>query len=270
MDAYAKDPTGFDNLMASMNTTGWYNTANLGTFAPHAQDATKGANAYYFAYDSQGGHEKPTTQNLQTVVCKIIPDTNAALVAFEAGQLDAFGSSALGANTVKSHEDDPRFNVFDSFGISGPVLLVFNLLNENLMKRDVRYSIASMLDKTEMTKINDGFSVPTWSPVWLVYDRFAPPQFKGAGPGGTDLSWYTPFEVPYSFETAKNLMRGEGYTVPDEFNYDTTGNKAPIDVVATTLLDVVSNAGSLGSNLYIGLSAFAITSVVLLRRRRDY
>jgi ABC-type transport system substrate-binding protein len=264
--AYADDPSGFDALYATMNTTGF--PGNAGTFAPHA---TADPEAHYFAYaGTEANMVKPTEQLIDTVVAKVIPDTNAALIAFESGDLDSFGSSALGANTVADHEDDVRFNVFETFAISGPVLLVMNLLNEHLQKRDVRFSIASMLDKEEMTKINDGFSSPSWSPVWLVYDRFAPNQFIGAGEDGADLSWYTPFVVPYDFSVARNLMLAEGYDVPDEFNFDTTGNVAPIDVVATTLINAITEAGSLGNEWLVGITGFAVMSIAIVRRRRTY
>jgi ABC-type transport system substrate-binding protein len=255
-DSYTANKAAFDTLAASMNTTGWL-APDLSTFAPHYQTAAQ-ATPYYFAYN---GGAKPTTQGIDTVVVKIIPDTNAALLAFEAGRLDSFGSSALGANTVADHVANPDFNVFETFGISGPILLVFNLLNEHLQKRDVRYAIASVLDKSEMIKINDGFSTPTESPVWLVYDRFAPGAFKGAGEGGSDLSWYVPVPIPYNYATGRDLMRKNGYEAQDSANEQGVADDPPISEVIQTL-------GVLGSDLYIGFSAFAIATFALIRRRR--
>jgi len=269
-DMYAANPTPYDTLLTNLksnsgdNTTGTdYSNWNIGLFAPHLEGGN--SQAYYWAYDgSSSNHQKPTEQNIKYVVVKDIPDTNAALTAFDAGQLDSFTSSALGATTVQAHENDARFVVKTTYPISGPQLLVFNLLNENLKKRNVRYAIASVIDKQEMTKINDGFAVPQESPVWLVYDRFKPAAFVGAGPNGGDLSWYVPFPIAYNYATGRDLMRLEGYKARDSAKPVASVAPPPVGNVFSTLRN------ALGSNALIGISAFALTSAVLIKKKRRY
>jgi len=258
--ANASHKATLDTMYAAMNTTGW-SVTNLGTWAPHSGQVND--EAYYWAYGSDAANMvKPTTQGITKVIIKVIPDVNAALISFENGDLDAFGSSSLGANTVAEHSNNPDFNVQETFGISGPQLLVFNLLNEHLQKRNVRYAIASVLDKDEMTKINDGFAKAQHAPTWLVYDRFAPIDFKGAGANGEDLSWYTPVPVPIDYPTARDLMRLEGYKAAESNLPDTSQEEVPIDNVVSTVL------GEAGSEFIIGLSIFAFAAISFVRRQK--
>lgn len=260
MDAYAvaENKAILDTAYAAMNTTGW-GVSDLGTWAPHTGVVNDAA--YYWAFADQGGQEKPADQGITEIITKVIPDTNAALIAFEAGDLDFFGSSALGANTVAEHDENPDFVVQETFPLSGPQLLVFNLLNEHLQKRNVRYSIASVLDKDEMTKINDGFAKAQHAPTWLVYDRFAPLEFKGAAADGSDLSWYTPFPVPVDYETGRDLMRLEGYSAADSNEPVQEVEDPPFTNVVETL------SGALGGEFVIGLSIFAFAAISFVRRR---
>jgi len=253
-DAVAMYSAGaYDHL--NLNTTSDW--AGLENFAAHTGVA---AQPYFWNYAGFDG----TSQGIDSVVVKVIPDTNAALLSFESGKLDFFGSSALGANTVQEHRDNPDYVVKDSLPVSGPTLLVFNLLNPHLQYRDVRYAIASSLDKNEMTAINDGFATPQSSPVWLVYDRFAPLEFKGAGPNGGDLSWYTPYPVEYNYATARDLMRENGYQARDSADPRQGAGSAPVQDIIATL------GASLGSNTLIGLSMFAVTATVFIKRKRRY
>jgi ABC-type transport system substrate-binding protein len=264
---YAANNTEFDAYYTA-NVANKTRITSLSYFAPHALPTA--GDAYYWAYGPNAAtHVKPTTQNCEFFVFKIIDDTNAARVAFEAGQLDFFGSSALGASTVVSDQANPDYVVKSSIPLSGPQLLVFNLLNEHLQKSAVRHAIAYALDKDEMTKINDGFAVRHDSPVWKVYDLYAPIDFKGAGPGGTDLSWYIDdYAIDYDYAEARDLMLANGYQALDSPNPTTTITTPPIDSVIDTIDDFTTVFADLGSNLFLGLSAFAITSVVLLRRFR--
>jgi ABC-type transport system substrate-binding protein len=262
---YANHQTAFDNYRTA-NVANLTRIATLGHFAPHVLPTAP--DAYYWAYSGTEG-VKPDTQNIDFFVFKIVDDTNAARVQFEAGQLDFFGSAALGANTVEADRNNDDYVVKQSIPLSGPQLLVFNLLNEHLQKRDVRYAIASALDKDEMTKINDGFAVAHDSPVWRVYDLYAPVDFKGAADDGGDLSWYNAeFGIPYSYETARDLMLANGYEALDSPNPTQGVTTPPINSVISTIDQFETVFEELGSNLFIALSAFAITSVVLLRRLR--
>jgi len=260
MNTYADsgNKATLDAFYDTLNTTGWTVT-DLGTWAPHT--GVVNDEAYYWAFADEGAMEKPADQGITTLITKVIPDTNAALIAFESGDLDFFGSSALGANTVSEHSNNPDFVVQETFPLSGPTLLVFNLLNEHLQKRNVRYAISSVIDKQEMTKINDGFANPQHSPVWLVYDRFAPLEFKGAADDGGDLSWYVPVPVPYDYETGRDLMRLEGYSAADTNEPVQEVQDPPIQDIFDTV------GGALGSEFLIGLSVFAFVAINFVRRR---
>ena len=113
-----------------------------------------------------------------------------------------------------------------------------------------------------MTKINDGFAKAQHTPTWLVYDRFAPIDFKGAGANGEDLSWYTPVPVPIDYPTARDLMRLEGYKAAESNLPDTSQEEVPIDNVVSTVL------GEAGSEFIIGLSIFAFAAISFVRRQK--
>jgi hypothetical protein len=262
--AIADNKTALDTLYANMNTTGWTVT-NLGTWAPHTGQVND--EAYFWAYGANATDMvKPTTQGITEIIVKVIPDVNAALISFENGDLDVFGSSSLGANTVAEHSNNPDFNVQETFPLSGPQLLVFNLLNEHLQKRNVRYAIASVLDKDEMTKINDGFAKAQHAPTWLVYDKYAPIDFKGAGANGEDLSWYTPVPVPVDYPTARDLMRLEGYKAAEDNSADTEIQEIPVDNVVETIFGTVFEDA--GIDFLLGFSIFAFTATTIIRRQK--
>lgn len=207
-------------------------------FAPHENEVTP--DVYFWGYDGAG--VKPTTQGIATYELVVIDDINAVLLAFESGNLDAFGSTGLGAQTVENHQTNPNLVVKESIPQRGPELIVFNLLNENLKKINVRLAIAHAIDKDELVKIHDGFAKPHHSVVW--------PKLT---------SWIVPHEIAYDYNTSRDLMREEGYKALETPDFVNAVPKAPVNEVF----------GILGSEYLFFMSAVALVAVVGLRRRRN-
>jgi hypothetical protein len=253
---YDANTAEYDALFAARNTTGWA-APNLGSYAPHLSIRDP-ANARFFNWEGFDDEFAITD-----VVYTIFADDNTRLVAFEAGTVDSFGSSSQGLALVQEHRANPDY-VMESLIPSGaPQFMAFDLKNEHLKYRDVRYAISSVIDKEEMAQINDGFAIPAHSPVSPYQGQFPLAAFLGAGPGGTDLNWYVEYPIPVDFETARDLMRNLGYDVQDDPNV-----VQDVDPPVSNVINTI--AGILGVDAYIGLSAFAVTTVALIRRKKNY
>ncbi len=223
------DAASFADLEAEF---GW----SFDVFAPHENDVNP--EPYYWAW----GDPKPTSQGIETFEYIVIDDINADLLQFEAGNIDTFGSTNLGAQTVENHQANPNFIVKDTIPVRGPELIVFNLLNENLKKLNVRLAIAHAIDKDELVKIHDGFAKPHHSVVW--------PRLTW---------WNVPYEINYDYEVSRDLMRSEGYKALESPDFVNDDPEPPINEVF----------GLLGSEYLWFVSAFALISVVSIRRRRN-
>jgi ABC-type transport system substrate-binding protein len=207
-------------------------------FAPH--ENTVNPDVFYWGYGAAGA--KPTTQGITTFEWVVIDDVNARLLAFESGNLDVFGSTGLGAQTVENHQNNPNLVVKESIPTRGPELIVFNLLNPDLKKINVRLAIAHAIDKDELVKIHDGFAKPHHSVVW--------PKLT---------NWVVPHEIAYDYNVSRDLMRSEGYKALETPEFVNENPAAPINEVF----------GLLGSEYLFFMSAVALVAVVGLRRRRN-
>jgi ABC-type transport system substrate-binding protein len=265
---YAAHTTEYDALAMRLNAT---NPPDLSYFAPHLY--TERQDAYYWSYASdETNMVKPTNQGITTVFHVIIEDTNARLLAYEAGTIDVFGSSSLGAQKVEDHENNPDMVVQTQTPDRGPELLVFNLLHPHLKKLEVRLAIAHALDKTKLIKIHDGFAQRVDSPVW---------KFQG--------SWYKPFPLDYNYTEARDLMRSNGYFAAETNAPISTVPQPPVSTaissvttqISTVLTDVstavtdVTNAVTnvskvtegLGSSALIFFAAFGVGMLSIIRRK---
>jgi hypothetical protein len=253
---YDANTAVLDAFYASLNTTGW-GAPDLSTYAGHLPSLRDNTNVRFFDW---AGFDNEFA--ITDIVYKIFADDNTRLVSFENGQIDSFGSSSQGLALVQEHRANAEFVMNSLIASGAPQFMAYDLTNEHLKFRDVRYAIASVIDKEEMAQINDGFAIPAHSPVSPFQGQFPLAEFIGAGPGGTDLNWYVEYAIPVDFATARDLMRNLGYTVAD--TADEFGNvEPPVDNLIETI------GATLGVDAWIGLSALAVTSVVLLRRKRD-
>ena len=207
-------------------------------FAPHENDVNP--DVFYWGYAGAG--VKPTTQGITTFEWVVIDDINAVLLAFESGNIDGFGSTGLGAQTVENHQNNPDLVVKESIPQRGPELIVFNLLNEDLKKINVRLAIAHAIDKDELVKIHDGFAKPHHSVVW--------PKLT---------NWIVPAEIAYDYNASRDLMRSEGYKALETPEFVNENPEPPVNEVF----------GLLGNEYLFFISAVALVSVVGLRRRRN-
>lgn len=248
---YDANTAAGDALFAAANTTGWPAGSDMGYFAPHLslRDPADSLNFNGVGF------------GITDAVYKITVDDNARLILFEDGELDQYASSGQGLAIVQEHRANDDYVMANTIFSGSPNFMAFDVKNEHLKYRDVRYAIASMIDLEEMTQINDGFAIPNHSPVTAYHGTVPLAAFKGAGDNGEDLSWYNEYAIPNDFATARDLMRDLGYTVPDSAT-PKTGVEPPVNTLVETL------ASSLGADAWIGLSAFAIASVVFVRRKR--
>ena len=102
----------------------------------------------------------------------------------------------------------------DIIPIRGPEIIVFNLLNENLKKINVRTAIAHAIDKNEIVKFNDNFAISHDSIAW----RFQTSYYDDS------------FALNYDLDLARALMISEGYSIPQSYN------RGEIDYSSTTLI----------------------------------
>jgi hypothetical protein len=259
---YAANPSGFAALEAEFGVS-------FATFGPTFYSSAP--DAFYWAFDDVGGQEKPTEIATNHFFYSIIEDINAISLAFESGATDLFLSTALGAETVEQHENDPTKQVFAADPDRGAELLVFNLLHPDLKKINVRRAIAHALDKEQLLAIHDGFGVIQNSPVWH----------------SQDPRYYTDFGLDYNYATARNLMRSEGY-VASETNVDVVKPpEPPVTSVFNTLTDqagvltevtdteiaggnkILSNVTDvLGSEWLFFFSGLAMLSITVIKKSK--
>jgi ABC-type transport system substrate-binding protein len=230
---------------------------SLAYWAPNVN--TEAPSPFYWNFDTSSGLA------IKQWYYTVIEDTNAALLAFEAGAVDTFSPTALGAQKVAEHQANPNYVVKVQTPVRGPELLVFNVLNPHLRKINVRLAIAHAIDKQQLIKIHDGFAREVDSPVWLSSGEY----------------WYTPFPVAYDYATARDLMRGEGYFAAETNNVVVTAPPPPVSDVVTTISsqieNVVTEGGNkivsnltevLGSSFLMFFSSFALITITVLRKKK--
>lgn len=222
---------------AALDAYGDARGVDLSIFAPHAYTATP--DAYYWAY--LAAEAKPTFQAVKTFEYVVIDDINAALLQFEGGNLDTFTSTALGAQKVDDHLAK-GFILKNVIPVRGPELLVFNLLHPDLKKYKVRAAISHVLDKDEIIKIHDGFAEIHHSVVWA---------FQG--------KWYKDtWGLRHDYSKAYNLMTEMGYDALEDPSFQETTPTPPIAQLE----------GAIGSEWLMLISAFAMGTFVIVRRRK--
>ena len=174
-----------------------WDSPNFDLRSPEAEDA------YFFAWaddPNTAEHEKPTKMTINQFYYPIVWDFNAELSLFEAGEVDLTSPTAFGANELQAQINDPRFDVHIVSTTATADLLIFNLLDPNLKKYNVRRAIAHMVDKESLNYIIMNLQDPQDSPV--------KPFFKN--------NYYSDqWKIPFDYEAAKSFMRQEGYAVPD-------------------------------------------------------
>ncbi|MCE7737219.1 MAG: hypothetical protein GPJ54_20190 [Candidatus Heimdallarchaeota archaeon] len=212
--------------------------------------------AYYHAYAEVSGNKaKPSTQNLEYIEYVVIDDQNAELIKFEAGDLDIFGSTQLGASTVSSHESNPGLVVKDTFPNVSARMLFFNMLEENLKKINVRLAITHVLDRDKLVNIHDGFGKAWWSVAYIN---------KASGGQNWDAIQHP---LAYDYAKARDLMRLEGYNAADTNDFIPTADIPDVrDIVDVLGVDIVSEV--IGSELLFLFSSFSMIAVVLIRKRK--
>ncbi len=175
-----------------------WDSSNFDMRTPEAEDA------YFFAWaddPNTATHEKPTEMTINQFYYPIVEDINVELILFKAGEVDLTSPTAFGGNELQSQINDPRFDVHTVSTTATADLLIFNLLDPNLKKYNVRRAIAHAVDKTALQALVDNLREPQDSPV--------KPFFKN--------NYYSDqWKIPYDIEAAKDLMRKEGYTIVDQ------------------------------------------------------
>ncbi|MHA2172006.1 MAG: ABC transporter substrate-binding protein, partial [Candidatus Kariarchaeaceae archaeon] len=239
-----------------------------GVYAPHLGAAQpqvpyawvrKDVTAAQKAVDdfTSGAILENVTLSIDTIDWVIIDDPTTVKIKFEAGELDGFSPLAFGAQQVKDHEDDPRFNVFSVLDDDTPQFFMMNLVNPHLRQYKVRRAIAHVIDLDVLVKIRDGFAIPNSNPVTRYYKNY----FKDE------------FGIPYNYTAAREIMRDLGYDAADDNNPDKQAGEVPVETVASQIeeeVDAVINevTESLGSEYLFVFVAFTVTTFSIIRRRK--
>ena len=174
-----------------------WDSSNFDQRTPEAEDA------YFFTWaddPNTATHEKPTEMTISQFSYSISSDINNQLLLFKSGEVDILFPSLFGTAEVKAQLDNPLIDLHALPTTTTADLLIFNLLDPNLKKYNVRRAIAHMVDKESLNHITMNLYDPQDSPVT--------PFFKN--------NYYTDqWKISFDFEAAKTLMRAEGYVVPD-------------------------------------------------------
>jgi ABC-type transport system substrate-binding protein len=207
--------------------------------------------AYYWNGANFGlaANTKPTSQGLETITYTVINDVNTQLIKFESGEIDQFGSSALGAEVVNAHETSDDFVVKDFIPNSGARMLFFNTDNPHLKKFNVRLAITKAMDREKLVAIHDGLGQAWWN---LAYPNKQT---------GTFVWDEVQNPIPFSYEEARDLMRAEGYTARDSNDDISTADIPNVN-------EAVGLLGAIGSEMYLLFAAFSMVSVVFIRKRK--
>ncbi|MCY3412684.1 MAG: hypothetical protein INQ03_13685 [Candidatus Heimdallarchaeota archaeon] len=200
---------------------------------------------YYWAFS--GSDLKSTFHSIDTYSLKLIEDVNNELIQFEAGELDAFVSTRLGAEQVAAHIEDERFSVRIQNRSFQTEILIFNLKHEDLAKINVRKAINVGMDREVFVQIQDGFATPSYSI--------------------TNIEGIQSI-ISYSYETARDLMRLEGYQAADTnvvHPYDGFGTFSGDPTIPFTLETMLLFLAA----LIIGITYFVLKRMVKRRNNSE-
>ncbi|MCE7735980.1 MAG: hypothetical protein GPJ54_13950 [Candidatus Heimdallarchaeota archaeon] len=216
--------------------------------------------AYYHTWAEVAGNKaKPATPTLEKYQYVVIADQNAELIKFEAGDLDDYGSSQLGAAVVSAHTADADMVVKQEFPSVSARMLFFNMLHPDLLKLNVRLAITHAIDRDKLVSIHDGFGSAWWSVAFMNKES----AYEG------DIYYWDDIqhELAYDYSLARDLMRLEGYQAAETNDFIPTAAIPDVaeivDILGVEILTEV-----VGSELLMLFSSFAMISVVLIRKRK--
>ncbi|MCE7733859.1 MAG: hypothetical protein GPJ54_03205 [Candidatus Heimdallarchaeota archaeon] len=215
--------------------------------------------AYYHSWNGTNPdfHDKPTALTIEFIEYVVIDDHNWELIKFEAGDLDIYRSTTLGASTVAAHTENPDLAIKDAFPSESASMLFFNLLNDHLKKINVRLAIAHVIDREKLVNIHDGFGRAWWS--------VADPATISS-----DIDW-DPIQHPldYDYPCARYLMKLEGYRAADSNDFIPTADIPDVTyiTVQTTASDVIEWSNNfLKYRDYFGISTVIALVAVIIRK----
>lgn len=201
---------------------------------------------YYHAWAENGGNMvKPTDLSIKFIEYVVIGNQDAELIKFEAGHLDIYESSQIGAYTVQTHTNNLDLSVKESFPKGSATLLFFNLANDHLKKINVRLAIAHVLDRDRLIRMHDGLGKAWWSVTF--------PNKQSNG-----IDWdIIQNPINYAYYKARDLMRLEGYDAADTNDFIPTGT--PPDIYTDWEKGVIN---------FIDYGTTFVLVVALLRKKK--
>jgi peptide/nickel transport system substrate-binding protein len=135
---------------------------------------------------------------LEAIIYKLIPDENAALLAFEAGEVDAAG---IPAKDYKRILTLPKINVYE-YDTLLYTYLGLNLTRPYFKDKRVRQALAYVVDRKQL--------------IGLILKGHGSPAYAPSAP----VSWAYSSDVPkypFNLEKAKQLLKEAGY--PNGFEF---------------------------------------------------
>jgi hypothetical protein len=208
---------------------------------------------YFFNWDGFDPENPKFT--VETIIMPIIEDLSADLILFRSGTIDANAPSMFGGAEIQAQTNDPRFRVHTFLTSATADLLMFNLLNPNLVNYDIRRAIAHAVNKAELQVIVDGLQEPQDSPVKTL--------FKLSG-------WYSDeWKIDYDLDAARTLMLQNDYVIPG-YTLGAGGElvKVTLDQAGGVGGDVFDDIRAIGSGLFMLIAALAAVFTTIVYRKR--
>ncbi|RAP32806.1 peptide-binding protein [Candidatus Marinamargulisbacteria bacterium SCGC AG-410-N11] len=133
---------------------------------------------------------------IKTILMKIIPDANTALVSLEKGEIDQMGIPAKDYNRYK---DNSSLNIFRYYGLSY-TYMGFNIKNPIFDNILIRKAITLSIDRTQIVNsVLKGLGKQSYLPSSPVLWSY---------PDDSDI-----IKIDYNPKLAKKLLKDQGYTL---------------------------------------------------------
>lgn len=153
-----------------------------------------------------------------------------------------FGGKIFDLTIVNKFRGDPNFELIPYRSDISARNLAFNLQNEHLKKFNVRKAIASIIDKQALARTANFDYITQDSPFWP-----------------NDILYYNDnYKIEYSYSTARDLMRSEGYTAAEQ-------NIFPIDQLTSPSINIIVDAP-----INLGFVMMALIITAFNKKRKSY
>jgi hypothetical protein len=202
-----------NNFTKKANPHYWFPTEHLDSFGEFYSGQEDNNKGHYFNYNNGN---RVTSLTINEIIFNIIAN-NEIVNNFYSGVIDY---NVPFHDDVHNQIEDERFSVHNYDPLSSAELLIFNLLNDNLAKYDVRRAIAHTINKEALINhLNDPYLVSQDSPVYMFYQN---------------SGWYNDeWKISYDTNKAAQLLIDNGYNVTSYTTSEETADDGTTEVDTT-------------------------------------